>query len=95
MMKAIWNGKVIAESGQTVVVEGNHYFPRGSVNSAFLKEDDAHTICPWKGKASYYDIQVDGKINHNAAWYYPEPKEAARNIQGHIAFYKGVQVKEE
>jgi uncharacterized protein (DUF427 family) len=65
------------------------------VDSAFLKERDAHTICPWKGKASYYDIQVDGKINHNAAWYYPEPKEAARHIQGHIAFYKGVQVKEE
>jgi uncharacterized protein (DUF427 family) len=94
-MRAIWNGKVIAESDQTVVVEGNHYFPRNSVNSAFLKESDSHTICPWKGKASYYDIQIDGKINHNAAWYYPEPKEAARQIQGRIAFWKGVQVKEE
>jgi uncharacterized protein (DUF427 family) len=95
MARYIRNGKVIAESDRTVVVEGNHYFPRDSVNSVFLRESDAHSICPWTGNASDYDIHVDGKINYNAAWYYPEPKEAARPIQGHIAFWKGVQVREE
>jgi uncharacterized protein (DUF427 family) len=93
-MKAVWKGKVIAESDQTVVVEGNHYFPVQSVSFEFLRESDKHTICPWKGQASYYDISVDGEVNQNAAWYYPQPKEAARQIQGYIAFWKGVQVRE-
>ena len=93
-MQAIWNGEIIAESADTVVVEGNHYFPVESVNMAFMKPSDTHTSCPWKGEASYYSIEVDGKLNIDAAWYYPEPKEAASNIQGRVAFWKGVEVRE-
>ena len=93
-MQAIWNGEIIAESADTVVVEGNHYFPVESVNMAFMKPSDTHTSCPWKGEASYYSIEVDGKLNIDAAWYYPEPKEAASNIQGCVAFWKGVEVRE-
>lgn len=92
MMKAIWNGEVIAESDETVVVEGNHYFPRDAVKQEYLKESSTHTICPWKGQASYYTIEVNGQKNNDAAWYYPEPKEAAREIKDRIAFWHGVQV---
>lgn len=92
MMKAVWNGAVIAESDQTVVVEGNHYFPRNAVKQEYLKESSTHTICPWKGQASYYTIEVNGQRNNDAAWYYPEPKEAAREIKDRIAFWHGVQV---
>ncbi|GMQ25104.1 DUF427 domain-containing protein [Algoriphagus sp. oki45] len=91
-MKASWNGKVIAESDQTLVIEGNHYFPPNSVNKEYLKASDTHTVCPWKGTASYYSIKVDGKTNPDAAWYYPEPKPAAFPIKGYLAFWKGVEV---
>lgn len=91
-MKAIWNGKVLAESDDTIIVENNHYFPADSVNQEFFKASDHHTTCPWKGLASYYSIQVDGETNTNAAWYYPEASEAAKPIEGRIAFWKGVQV---
>jgi uncharacterized protein (DUF427 family) len=92
MKKAVWNGKVIAESDQTRVIEGNHYFPPESVRQEYLKETDYHTTCPWKGKASYYNVVVDGKVNRNAAWYYPEPKKAASEVTGYIAFWNGVKV---
>jgi len=91
-MKASWNGQVIAESDDTVVVEGNHYFPAESVDSACLRESDKHTICPWKGEASYYHVIVDGQENADAAWYYPETKPAADEIRGRIAFWRGVSV---
>jgi uncharacterized protein (DUF427 family) len=93
MARATWNGAVIAESGDTVVVEGNHYFPRESVRPEYLRESDHHTVCPWKGTASYYHLEVEGKRNPDAAWYYPEPKDAAREIAGRIAFWKGVMVE--
>jgi len=93
-MKAIWNDAVVAESDETIVVEGNHYFPPDSVNREYFRESDKHTTCPWKGLASYYDVVVDGKVNKDAAWYYPAPKEAAKQITGYVAFWKGVQVKE-
>lgn len=92
-MKAIWNNTQIAESTETVVVEGNHYFPAESVVSEFLQPSGTHTTCPWKGEASYYDVVVNGETNKDAAWYYPEPKEAAMEIKGHIAFWKGVKVQ--
>jgi len=92
MRKAIWNGEVIAESDDTIVVEGNHYFPLESVNREFLVESDRHTSCPWKGQASYYTIEVDGEQNRNAAWTYLTPKPAAAKIAGRIAFFKGVKV---
>lgn len=91
-MKAIWNNKVIAQSDDTVVVEGNHYFPVGSVNDAFLKSSDKTTFCPWKGTANYYTLNVDGTENTDAAWYYSEPKDAAKQIAGRVAFWRGVQV---
>jgi uncharacterized protein (DUF427 family) len=83
----------LAESDETVVVEGNHYFPPDSINREYFEESDYHTHCPWKGLASYYSIVVEGKVNKGAAWYYPEPKEAAKQIKGHIAFWKGVQIE--
>lgn len=92
-MKAIWNGAVLAESDRTIVVEGNHYFPPEAVSREYLKPSDAHTVCPWKGVASYYDVVVDGKVNREAAWYYPQPKEAAKQIREHIAFWRGVKVE--
>ncbi|WP_395613107.1 DUF427 domain-containing protein [Allosphingosinicella sp.] len=92
MVKAVWNGATIAESDDTVVVEGNHYFPRDAVDQALLRPSDTHTICPWKGTASYYSLAVDGAENRNAAWYYREPKPAAAEIRDRIAFWKGVQV---
>jgi uncharacterized protein (DUF427 family) len=93
-MKAIWENEVIAESNDTVVVENNHYFPANSVKKEFLRDSDTHTVCPWKGLASYYSIEVRGRQNKDAAWYYPDPKEAANNIKGRIAFWKGVTVTE-
>lgn len=93
MAKAIWNGVVLAESEQTEIVEGNHYFPPEAIKRAYFRESSHHTICPWKGKASYYDIEVNGQTNANAAWYYPQPKPAAKNITGYVAFWKGVQVE--
>lgn len=92
-MKAIWNGEVIADSNDTIVVEGNHYFPPGSVNGKFLSGSPTHTTCPWKGEASYYNLHVNGEDNKDAAWYYPDPKEAAKNIKGYVAFWKGVDVE--
>ncbi len=86
-MKALFNDQVIAESDQTEVVEGNHYFPPASVHQEYFMESDTHSTCPWKGKASYYSLEVDGKKVNDAAWYYPEPKEAAAQIKDHIAFY--------
>ncbi|GAB4417994.1 MAG: DUF427 domain-containing protein [Bacteroidia bacterium] len=91
-MKAIWNNVIIAESDDTVVVEGNHYFPVDAVDPAYLRPSDLHTTCPWKGQASYYHLAVDGSMNQDAAWYYPQTKAAAKHIEGRIAFWKGVQV---
>lgn len=91
-MKAIWNGAVLAESNDTVVVEGNHYFPADSINRDYFSNSDTHTVCPWKGTASYYNIVVNGEVNKDAAWYYPAPKDAAKEIEGRVAFWKGVQV---
>ncbi|MGD2144801.1 MAG: DUF427 domain-containing protein [Anaerolineae bacterium] len=93
-MKAVWKDAVLAESDQTIVVEGNHYFPPDSVRRAHLRENDHHTTCPWKGRASYYDVVVGDKVNRNAAWYYPQPKEAAQHIRDYVAFWKGVEVGE-
>lgn len=92
-MKAVWNDQVIAECDKTEVVEGNHYFPPESVQQEFFKESSHTTVCGWKGTANYYDIVVDGEVNANAAWYYAEPKPAAKQIQGYIAFWKGVKVQ--
>ncbi|WP_420595974.1 DUF427 domain-containing protein [Deinococcus sp.] len=91
-MKATWNGQVIAESSETVVVEGNHYFPLSSVKRDYLKPSQTHSVCPWKGTASYYTLSVDGKSNPDAAWYYPQPKDAAQEIKDRVAFWKGVEV---
>ena len=93
-MKAIWNDTILAESNETVVIENNHYFPPDSTNKVYFKESTTHTICPWKGQASYYSIEVDGKTNTDAAWYYPEAKEAAKPIEGYVAFWRGVKVVE-
>jgi uncharacterized protein (DUF427 family) len=92
MTKAIWNGVVIAESNNTKMVEGNSYFPPESVKKEYFMSSETHSICPWKGEASYYDIEVEGKVNKDAAWYYPDPKDAAKNIKGHVAFWKGVEI---
>ena len=94
MPRATWNGAVIAESDRTIVVEGNHYFPPGSVNTSLLNRSSKQTTCPWKGQASYFDVVVDGKVNAAAAWYYPSPSSAAMHIRDHIAFWKGVKVEE-
>jgi uncharacterized protein (DUF427 family) len=93
MAKAIWNGKVIAESDETIIVEGNHYFPPDSVDPAYLSSSEHHTTCHWKGVASYYDVAVDGQVNQNAAWYYPTPSDAAGQIKDYIAFWHGVKVE--
>jgi uncharacterized protein (DUF427 family) len=92
MVRASWNGATIAESGDTVVIEGNHYFPRASVDAAMLRDSATTTICPWKGIAHYHNVVVDGVENGNAAWYYPDPKPAAAEIRDRIAFWKGVEV---
>ena len=94
MVKAVWNGKVIAESDETVVVEGNYYFPRESVNASYLSDSELHSVCPWKGQASYHTLEVDGKLNVDAAWYYPETKTRAKPIEGRIAFWRGVTIEE-
>ncbi len=91
-MKAIWNGKVIAESNDTVVVEGNHYFPAASLPQDLLQPSSTTTVCGWKGTANYYSLNVDGKINTDAVWYYADPKPAAVEIKGRVAFWRGVQV---
>jgi uncharacterized protein (DUF427 family) len=93
MAKATWNGAVLAESDRTVVVEGNYYFPKESIHSEYFHASDTHTICPWKGTASYRDIEVNGKRNADAAWFYPDPKPAAAQIKDHVAFWKGVRVE--
>jgi uncharacterized protein (DUF427 family) len=94
MPKAIWNGAVLAESDQCIVVEGNQYFPPDAVHREYFKESNTHTTCPWKGLASYYTVVVDGKENKDAAWYYPHPKDAARQIKDYVAFWHGVQVED-
>jgi uncharacterized protein (DUF427 family) len=91
-MKATWKGVVLAESDDTVVVEGNQYFPPESVNREYFRESETRTVCPWKGTASYYDVVVNGEVNRDAAWYYPQPKDAARQIKDHVAFWRGVKV---
>jgi len=91
-MKAIWNNQVLANSNETVVVEGNHYFPPSSLNMQFFKQSEKNTVCSWKGIASYFDIEVGNQSNKDAAWFYPEPKSAAKNIIGYVAFWKGVEV---
>ena len=93
MPQATWNGAVIAESDETVVVEGNHYFPPETVNREFFTDSADQTVCSWKGTASYYDIEVDGQVNAGGAWYYPEPLEAAAEIKDHVAFWRGVEVQ--
>ena len=93
MPKAIWNGAILAESDHTEIVEGNQYFPPDSINREYLQESSTHTTCPWKGTASYYTIVVDGEENKDAAWYYPETKERAKQIEGYVAFWRGVKVK--
>jgi len=92
-MKATFENKVIAESDETIVIEGNHYFPPSSLKNEFFAASSTHTSCPWKGEASYYTIEVDGKKGVDAAWYYPNPKEAAKEIKSYVAFWKGVVVK--
>jgi uncharacterized protein (DUF427 family) len=93
MPRAIWNGKVIAESDKFEIVEGNVYFPPETIKREFFKPSDTHTVCPWKGTASYYTVEVDGKQNKDAAWYYPETKQAANNVKGYVAFWRGVTVE--
>lgn len=93
MPKAVWNGAVIAESDQCEIVESNYYFPPDAVKQEYLKPSNTHTTCPWKGVASYYTLQVNSNQNPDAAWYYPEPKDAAKNIKGYIAFWKGVKIE--
>ncbi len=91
-MKAIWNDKIVAETNNTIVVEGNHYFPPESIKKEYFSDSSYTTFCPWKGKSSYYNLEVDGKTNESAAWYYPQPKEKASHIKDHVAFWKGVEV---
>ena len=92
MAKAVWNGVTLAESDKTIVVEGNQYSPPDAVNKQYFKETSTHTTCPWKGLASYYTVEVNGKANADAAWYYPAPKDAAKEIVNYVAFWKGVEV---
>ena len=92
-MKAMWNGAVLAESAQTIAVEGNHYFPPEAINKQYFQPSDTHTVCGWKGTASYYNVVVSDATNKDAAWYYPQAKEAAQNIENYVAFWKGVQVE--
>jgi len=92
-MKATWNDTVVAESDKTVVVEGNHYFPPETINKEYFQPSSTHTTCPWKGEASYYNVVVNGETNEDAAWYYPQPKDAATEIKDHVAFWRGVKVQ--
>jgi len=91
-MLAVWNGSVLAESDETIVVEGNHYFPPASIQRDHFKSSDHHTTCHWKGVASYFDLEVDGQLNRNAAWYYPDPSQAAEKIKDYVGFWKGVRI---
>jgi uncharacterized protein (DUF427 family) len=93
MAKATWEGMVLAESKKTIEIEGNQYFPPDAIHKEYFKASEAHSICPWKGTASYFDLEVNGKKNAEAAWYYPEPKPAAKQIRGYVAFWKGVRVE--
>jgi uncharacterized protein (DUF427 family) len=93
-MKATWKGKTLAESNDTIPIEGNQYFPPDAINTEYFQPSETHTVCPWKGTASYYDIVVDGQTNGDAAWYYPETKPDAKEIEGYVAFWKGVEVSE-
>jgi uncharacterized protein (DUF427 family) len=93
MAKAIWNGTVLAESDHCEVVEGNRYFPPDSIKRDYFKVSETHTVCSWKGTASYYDVVVNGQTNKDAAWYYPAPKDAARQIKDYVAFWRGVKVE--
>jgi uncharacterized protein (DUF427 family) len=92
IMKAVWNGAVLAESDRTEVVEGNQYFPPDAVDKQYFTPSDTHSVCPWKGTASYYTVEVNGQRNPDAAWFYPQAKDAAKNIEGYVAFWKGVEV---
>jgi len=94
MVKAIWKGKVIAESDESEELENNYYFPMKDVNQKYLKKSDSHTTCPWKGEASYYDVVVDGEVNKDAAWYYLSPSDMAKKIKGHVAFWRGIKIVE-
>ncbi|QDU41075.1 hypothetical protein Mal4_54400 [Maioricimonas rarisocia] len=94
MPKAVWNGAVLAESETTVQVEGNHYFPPESIDRQYFRESDKQTVCGWKGTASYFDVVVGDEVNADAAWHYPDPKPEAAQIRNHVAFWKGVEVKE-
>ncbi len=91
-MKAIWNNEILAESDKTIVVEGNHYFPEDSINKEYFHESETHTVCGWKGTASYYDVVAGGETNKDAAWFYPSPKPEAKEIENYVAFWKGVEV---
>jgi len=93
-MKAIWKDTLLAESDETIVVEGNHYFPPDSIHTQYFKATDRHTTCPWKGEASYFTIEAGGEVYENGAWYYPDPKEKARHIKDYVAFYRDVEVTE-
>ncbi|MFM7790615.1 MAG: DUF427 domain-containing protein [Microcystis panniformis] len=93
MAKAIWNGAVVAESDNCEIVEGNYYFPPNTIKAEYFQPSNTHTICSWKGEASYYTLRVDGQDNKDAAWYYPDPKPKAQNIKGYIAFWRGVKVE--
>ncbi len=93
MPKAIWNGAILAESDRCEVVEGNQYFPPDSLKSEYFQDSNTNTSCPWKGQASYYNIVVDGQVNKDAAWYYPNVKDAAKQINGYVAFWRGVKVE--
>jgi len=93
-MKATWNGAILAESDNTVVVEGNHYFPPDAIDKQYFQSSDTRTTCPWKGQASYYNVVVNGATNKDAAWYYPETKSEANNIKGYLAFWRGVKVEQ-
>ena len=92
MVKAVWNGRTIADSDETVMVEGNHYFPRSSVDATLLSDSKTTSHCPWKGEARYHSVTVDGAVNRDAAWYYADPKPAASEIRDRVAFWKGVKV---
>lgn len=92
-MKAIWNGAVLAESNETIVVEGNHYFPPHAIHRDHFRESGTNTVCSWKGTASYFTVHVDGRENADAAWYYPDPKKEAAHIRGYVAFWRGVEVR--
>jgi uncharacterized protein (DUF427 family) len=93
MAQATWNGAVLAQSDETIVVEGNHYFPRNAINDEFFSDSSNSTVCHWKGTAAYFDVVVDGQVNAGAAWYYPNPKPAAEEIRDYVAFWRGVKVR--